>query len=60
MIHRNCSSPVLNELILIQEGGAVTIFQSRVNGRVILMHNFADNGGAIFVLESEISMMETL
>ena len=40
----------------IQEGGAITLFQSNVfiDGKCILEHNHAENGGAIYSTESKL------
>ena len=52
------SMPFTDDVIPIQEGGAVTIFQSfvRFNGTMNLMNNFAENGGAILATESTVFM----
>ena len=46
--------PSHNQIIPLQEGGAVTSFQSsvQVNGVLSLINNSADNGGAMFISES--------
>ena len=50
--------PSHNQIIPIQEGGAVTSFQSsvQVNGVLSLINNSADNGGAMFISESRFSV----
>ena len=53
----NSSPDTLNDITIYQQGGAITSFQSRVflYGACILMHNDAENGGAIFATESKIN-----
>ena len=50
--------PSHNQIIPLQEGGAVTSFQSsvQVNGVLSLINNSADNGGAMFISESRFSV----
>ena len=52
------STPFANRVIPLQEGGAVTVFQSSVTlrGKMEFTNNSAENGGAIFVSESRVSL----
>ena len=54
----NCTPFLTNsQAIPINEGGAITIFQSSVkfNENLTLMKNYAENGGALFISESRVS-----
>ena len=50
--------PFNNRLIPIEEGGAISTFQSsiEVSGTLFLTNNSAENGGAMYILESTFSM----
>ena len=57
-IANNMPSHTSNQIIPIEEGGAVTTLLSsvQVNGILTLMNNSADNGGALFISESRFSI----
>ena len=48
-----------NKVILYQEGGAITGFQSNIflDGKCIIRNNHAENGGAIYTTQSKINVL---
>jgi predicted outer membrane repeat protein len=48
-----------NEVILYQEGGAITGFQSNIflEGKCFLRNNHAENGGAIYTTQSKLNVL---
>ena len=48
-----------NEIILYQEGGAITGFQSNIflEGKCMFKNNHAENGGAIYITQSKVNVL---